>query len=192
MSALRLLVECALLVVVDVGRFQLPWFHIRTRDEDGAVIATVAVSMVAILALAAFAIDLGIAFVERREARNGSDHAALAAAWAHCNEDDSVYPNTAAAASILRNGYATSNLTLAQTDWFEYRADVATGIPTRESRCCSRESNEPPARTLVVLGFLGSSDAFRRLCATTTSHGPRYRVDSTSIPSHPVPPLPIQ
>jgi hypothetical protein len=52
----------------------------RRRDERGVIVAVLALSMVALLAFAAFAVDLGAAWVERRNDQNGADAGALAGA----------------------------------------------------------------------------------------------------------------
>jgi Flp pilus assembly protein TadG len=90
-------------------------------DERGAVLVTVAVSMVALLAGAALAIDLGSTLIERRHARNAADHAALAAAWADCNGSNA---QNAADASVTRNGYSDTRLTLTKIENGKYHARV--------------------------------------------------------------------
>ena len=76
--------------------------------ESGAVLVIVAISFISLLGIAAIAIDGGLMFNEKRSAQNAADHAALAAAWADCNGAD---PAVAADASVVKNGYAVSNLT---------------------------------------------------------------------------------
>ncbi|NNF10636.1 MAG: hypothetical protein HKN74_10160 [Acidimicrobiia bacterium] len=68
-------------------------------DESGAVIALIAVSMFAIMALAALAIDGGLAHNDRSRAQHGADNAALAAAWAVCEDRDPVAAGLATAAA---------------------------------------------------------------------------------------------
>ena len=96
--------------------------------DGGAVLVTVSLSMVAIVAAGALALDLGMSLVERRQARNAADHAALAAAWANCNGDT---PQDAADASVVRNGYSTTDLTLTEPDTGSFQAVVSTNVPTR-------------------------------------------------------------
>jgi hypothetical protein len=81
--------------------------------------------MVAILAAGALAIDLGSTLVERREARNAADHAALAAAWAEC---EGANPQTAANESVARNGYSAGDLTLQKVAAGKYMATVDTSV----------------------------------------------------------------
>ena len=78
-------------------------------SESGAVLVVVAVSFISLLGIAAIAIDGGLLFNEKRHAQNGADHAALAAAWADCQGQN---PQAAADASIVKNGYGTSELAL--------------------------------------------------------------------------------
>jgi Flp pilus assembly protein TadG len=52
----------------------------RSRDERGAVAILVALLMVLLLSLAAMAVDLGRAYVERQEVQRVADFAALAGA----------------------------------------------------------------------------------------------------------------
>ncbi len=74
----------------------------RTRSEEtGAVLVVAALSMFAIMALAALAIDGGLSHNERSRAQNGADNAALAGAWAACEGRD---PVTAALATAAANG----------------------------------------------------------------------------------------
>ena len=68
-------------------------------DESGAVIALVALSMFAIVALAALAIDGGLTHNERSRAQHGADNAALAAAWAVCEDRDPIAAGHATAAA---------------------------------------------------------------------------------------------
>lgn len=72
----------------------------RAHSEDaGAVIVVAALSMFAVMALAALAIDGGLSHNERSRAQNGADNAALAGAWAVCEGRDPVAAATATAAA---------------------------------------------------------------------------------------------
>ena len=67
------------------------WLNLHgLRDEEGATAITVAISLVALFGLAAFAVDTGQLYQERRELQNGADGAVLAAA------QDCADPATAA------------------------------------------------------------------------------------------------
>lgn len=71
------------------------------NDDSGAVIVVAALSMFAIMALAALAIDGGLSHNERSRAQNGADNAALAGAWAACEGRD---PVAAALSTAAANG----------------------------------------------------------------------------------------
>ncbi|MBT8164885.1 MAG: hypothetical protein HKO63_03895 [Acidimicrobiia bacterium] len=74
----------------------------RTRSEEtGAIVVIAALSMFAIMALAALAIDGGLSHNERSRAQNGADNAALAGAWAACEGRD---PVAAALTTASANG----------------------------------------------------------------------------------------
>ena len=53
---------------------------LRYRSEEGATLVFVAITLVALFALASFAIDFGLLYAERRDLQNGADAAALAIA----------------------------------------------------------------------------------------------------------------
>ncbi len=76
------------------------------------MLVTVSLILLALMAGAALALDMGEVLVECRHARNAADHAALAAAWAHCNGRNA---QSAADSSVLRNGFDIWDLTLADT-----------------------------------------------------------------------------
>jgi uncharacterized membrane protein len=114
---------------------------------------------VAVLAAGALAVDLGTTLIERRDARNAADHAALSAAWANCNGGT---PSIAASDSVVLNGYQSGDLALSvpQTDTF--RAVVTntvslsfTGVlgfdsmqVTGEALTSCSQSNVPRTRSL--------------------------------------------
>jgi len=78
------------------------------RNERGASLALVAVSMVGLMACMALAIDMGILYVARGQARRAADAAALAGASAFITYDftDPIAPDTAVARAYA---LATSN-----------------------------------------------------------------------------------
>jgi hypothetical protein len=92
--------------------------------ESGAVLVTVSVAFVTLLGVAAIAVDGGLMFNEKRSAQNAADHAAIAAAWARCNDDN---PADAADASVVKNGYTIIELTLTDNDP-SYTAQVDTEV----------------------------------------------------------------
>ncbi len=74
----------------------------QTRaEETGAVMVVAAISLFAIMALAALAIDGGLLQNDRSRAQNGADNAALAGAWAVCEGRD---PVAAASTTASANG----------------------------------------------------------------------------------------
>ncbi len=89
--------------------------------EEGAVLVTVALAFMVLLAVSALAIDVGMAMVARRAAQNAADHAALAAAWAECHGDD---PTAAAQSATIRNGHEVAELTVTEPTAGEYVTHV--------------------------------------------------------------------
>jgi len=79
----------------------------RTRDESGAAAFMVAISLLALVGFAAFAIDGGLGFDQRRGTQNAADNAALAAAWEECNPRDASAPDPVGSARAVaaQNGY---------------------------------------------------------------------------------------
>jgi hypothetical protein len=63
------------------------------RSESGQSLILIAVSMLAVLAMLALAIDFGLAYSERRRMQNAADAGALAGAWvlADGGTDDDIY-----------------------------------------------------------------------------------------------------
>ena len=99
----------------------------RPNSEEGAAIVLVAVFLVGLLAFISLAVDGGRALVERRDARNAADHAAMNAAWASCHGGN---PQAAADTSVERNGFPKDQLTLTNLGGHTYRARVETSFPT--------------------------------------------------------------
>jgi hypothetical protein len=101
------------------------------RDESGAVIVVAAFAMFAIMALAALAIDGGLSHNERSRAQHGADNAAMAAAWAICEDRN---PVTAGLATAAANGLGSpaSDSIVDVVDLGDGFVEVAVSI-TRES-----------------------------------------------------------
>ncbi|MDJ0498860.1 MAG: pilus assembly protein TadG-related protein [Acidimicrobiia bacterium] len=95
------------------------------RSEKGAVLITVTLSLTALLAVTALAIDVGLLMVGRRAAQNAADHAALSAAWADCHSAD---PTAAAETAVTRNGHAATDLTLTEPASGEWNAQVSNDV----------------------------------------------------------------
>ena len=79
----------------------------RARDEKGAALILVAISLLVLVGFAALAIDGGLGFDQRRGTQNAADNAALAAAWEACNPRDAAAPDPvgSALAVAAENGY---------------------------------------------------------------------------------------
>jgi Flp pilus assembly protein TadG len=96
----------------------------RLNDERGATAVIVAISMTALIGLAAFAIDFGALYGERRELQSGADAGALAIA-----EDCALgEPCTAGTANATAASYASSNAN-----------DGTAGIESVELNTAARE-----------------------------------------------------
>jgi len=78
------------------------------NHERGQVLVLVALGMVAIMAIVVLTVDGGQLFAEKRSTQNAADNAAMAAAYAICEEEN---PSTAALASAVTNGYNNDGVT---------------------------------------------------------------------------------
>ena len=76
------------------------------NEERGATAAFVAVTMTALIAMAAFAVDAGALYSERRELQNGADAGALAIAE-DCADD--LLPCSVGSAQVTGDAYADAN-----------------------------------------------------------------------------------
>lgn len=102
----------------------------RISDEAGASMIVVALSLVVLFGFAALAIDGGFLLVERRLAQNAADNAVLAGAWAGCSSSEAA-GNTAAEASVVKNGYTAPELSFFQhaaPDDDLWEAQVTTSV----------------------------------------------------------------
>jgi Flp pilus assembly protein TadG len=100
------------------------------RDERGAVIVIVAVSMVAFLGMLAVAIDLGGWYQTHRHAQGTADAAALAAANYIANGTGTVVSNEPAATNIAI-AYASNNgLTITSSNVSYTTTTVSVTVPT--------------------------------------------------------------
>lgn len=75
------------------------------RDDRGATVVVVAVSLLMLLGFAALAIDGSLGLDDRRGTQNAADAAALAAAWEYCNSSGPRTPEQAAIDKASENGY---------------------------------------------------------------------------------------
>jgi Flp pilus assembly protein TadG len=117
------------------------------EDEGGAVAIIVTVVLVLVLIpMIAFAVDGGRSYLERSNAQNAADHAALAAAWAECNDRD---PVAAGETSASRNGYAAAQVTI--TDIAEgWAAVVESEVATTFARTMQFDSVTVRARAVAA------------------------------------------
>lgn len=99
-----------------------------SSEERGAVLITVAISLLLLIGMAALAIDGGMAYNERRSTQSAADHAALAAAWAACLNEPN--PEAAGIAAAARNGYDTTDpnldVQINETGDKEYEAIISS------------------------------------------------------------------
>ena len=63
--------------------------------EDGQALAQTAITMMLLLAIVSLAIDVGLAYAERRHMQNAADAGALAGAWELCFGDPAQWQSTA-------------------------------------------------------------------------------------------------
>lgn len=84
------------------------------RAEAGQTMAYVALAMVALLALAALAIDVGLAYSTRRYLQNAADAGALAGAQALCRGQGADGARAAALRYALANNAQTADVTVEQ------------------------------------------------------------------------------
>jgi Flp pilus assembly protein TadG len=106
----------------------------RRRDERGAVLVHVAISLTALLAFGALVVDLGVKWVARGQAQNAADAGALAAAVALSLEDpDDMSDAGPAKQSAL--AYARANEIWGEQPDVDVTADVTFLGPDMANRC---------------------------------------------------------
>ncbi len=79
--------------------------RVRHRDESGQSLILFALGLAVLLGMAAMTIDVGLAYVARRDMQNAADAAALAAADVILEGQSSVLAENAARDLALQNGY---------------------------------------------------------------------------------------
>ncbi len=79
--------------------------RVKRRDESGQSLIMFALALVILLGMAAMTIDVGLAYVARRDMQNAADAAALAAADVILEGQSSVLAANAARDIALQNGY---------------------------------------------------------------------------------------
>jgi hypothetical protein len=142
----------------------------RKRDIRGQALAIVAISMVALFAAGAIAVDLGMAFAARAEAQRAADSAALAGASAFVDYEytDPEAVDTANARALtyaLQNDVMKDPIESSQvTVWVlpdEQKVRVridATGLPTWFARALNIFSMDVAAIAAAVASEGGSAD----------------------------------
>jgi Flp pilus assembly protein TadG len=109
-----------------------PWLRI-VRDDEGAAAVVVAVTLMVLMGMTAVAVDGGRLFVERSSVQNAADHAALAAAWDFCADEDEAAAEAAGLTSAASNGMDAASTTVAVEiervpDTDNWQATVASQI----------------------------------------------------------------
>ena len=89
-------------------------------NDRGAVLVHVALAMLALIAFTTFVVDYGVLWVSRRQAQNGADAGALAAAGSYAFD----VPNDEAAAKIAGELVAETNLVFGQAPAVDPATDI--------------------------------------------------------------------
>jgi Flp pilus assembly protein TadG len=124
------------------------------RSEDGVVLLWVALMMVALIGMGALVIDVGAAYVERRQLQNGADAAALAVA-ADCALGDCQ--DESATANAFADSNANDNAS---------NIDSVCGAGPGLAACAT-----PPSGTAGATGYVQ---------VTTSTHNPA-NADDTQV-----------
>lgn len=98
--------------------------------ETGATLVIIVVSMMVLIAFAALAIDMGVAYLDVRGSTNAADDAAMAAALQDCNADlTGMTPQAKALEAAEANGY-TDGVVVTESDgvWTVSIATASGGI----------------------------------------------------------------
>ena len=96
---------------------------IRRRNERGAVLVHVSVALIALLAVAALAVDAGVKWVARGQAQNAADAGALAGAVALAFDDPNDLTDTGMAKQSARS-YALANQVWGQAPDVHITTDI--------------------------------------------------------------------
>ncbi len=83
---------------------------LKMHDERGQSLVQLALMMVVLLGFAALAIDMGYRYVERRRMQNAADAAALAGAYALCQNVPATSARATAVAYLTRNGVKPADI----------------------------------------------------------------------------------
>jgi Flp pilus assembly protein TadG len=91
----------------------------KTTYEKGQAIVLLAVAIVVLLGFTALAIDGGMVFTDRRRVQNAADAAALSGALQKANSRSDATAILAAQNSVISNGYATNQMSVAIDNNYE-------------------------------------------------------------------------
>lgn len=115
-----------------------------TGERDrGSVLITVAMTLLLLMGVAALVIDAGLAYDQRRSTQSAADHAALAAAWAACDEAPNPAEIGEEAAALNGQDDATvSPSGAAGPDTFGFEAEVRSSQETSFGRALGADDIE--------------------------------------------------
>lgn len=123
-----------------------------TRDERGASLMLVAISMVVCLGMAALAIDVGMLYEAKAQAQNAADSGALAGAG-----NLLVVPNNAASATVVAERFAELHEIIKQQVQVEPSADVQVDLGAQRvtvtARRVTARGNAVPTYFAKILGW---------------------------------------
>ena len=122
------------------------------RDERGASLMLVAVSMVALLGMAALAIDVGMLYEAKAQAQNAADSGALAGAG-----NLLVVPNDAPSATLVAERFAELHEIIKEQVQIEPAADVQVDLVAQRvtvtARRITARGNAVPTFFAKILGW---------------------------------------
>jgi len=122
------------------------------KDERGASLMLVAISMVVCLGMAALAIDVGMLYEAKAQAQNAADSGALAGAG-----NLLVVPNDAAAATVVAERFAELHQIIKEQTQIEPAADVQVDLGTQRvtvtARRIAARGNAVPTFFARILGW---------------------------------------
>jgi Flp pilus assembly protein TadG len=119
----------------------------RYKQEDGAVAVIVTISLIVLMGIAALAVDAGRGYIERSNAQNAADHAALSAAWAECQDKTPAQAEAAGRQAAARNGYSGSSVKLTRSGK-KWTADIDSQVQTTFGRVLGSDRLDVGARAV--------------------------------------------
>jgi Flp pilus assembly protein TadG len=171
-------------------RFSLPR---RRRDDQGAVAAVFAISLVVLFGMSAVAVDVGDIYSTRRNLITGADAAALAAAQEYafggngCAGTDDVYlakniaDASVASCAVVFNSASSGYVTVAGETTVEHYFAPLVGIPDTDVHATSAAYFGPPSSYfgLRPLGLCAESDGYQAWLASGKSTTQVFRIAYT-------------